>query len=77
MANKEFVYRYILVKRMLDDEKIKFEVQGKDGFTWAEASTPAGALMGGLACGLQLRDISIPMFVKDFNKVLIRANGGR
>lgn len=76
MAKKnEFVYMYTLVRRVLDDEKVNFCIEGTDGFTWSEASTPAGALMGGLACGLQLRDINIPMFVPDFGKVLSRAGG--
>lgn len=75
MSNKEFKYMYTLIRRVLDDEKVNFCIEGTDGFVWAEASTPAGALMGGLACGLKLRDINIPMFVPDFNKVLLRAGG--
>ena len=76
MENKnEFVYMYFLTKKVMEDNKVKFEVKGEDGFTWAEAGTPAGALMGSLACGLQLRDIKIPMFVPDFGKVLSRAGG--
>ena len=76
MSDKtNFKYMYTLVKRVLDDDEIKFEIIDKDGFKWNEASTPKGALLGGLACGLQLRDIEIPMFVKDFGDVLARAGG--
>lgn len=72
---KEFKYMYSLLRRVLDDETIKFEIIGKDGFKWAEASNPKGALFGALALGINLRDIEINTFVPDFGQVLARANG--
>lgn len=76
MNDKKFVYMYTLVRRVLDDEKVSFEIRGKsDDFKWSEASNPKGALMGALACGVQLNDIEIGMYVPDFNEVLMRAGG--
>lgn len=76
MSNKkEIKYMYFLVRRILDDENEKFEIVGKDGFKWSEASNAKGALFGALATGINLRDIKIDMYVPDFNQVLARANG--
>lgn len=76
MASKQnFKYMYYLVKEVLSDEKEKFKVIDSDGFEWAEAEAPKGALMGALAVGVNLKDIEINMFVPDFNQVLARANG--
>ena len=61
----------------MTDEQTSFKVVGKDGFEWSEASNAKGALMGALACGVQLRDIEINDFVPGFNEVLARAYGGR
>ena len=73
-VEKEFLYS--LFKNM-ENEKESFKVIGKDGFEWSEASNAKGALMGALACGLQLRDIEINQFIPGFNEVLARAYGGR
>ena len=72
---KEFKYMYSLIKRVLDDETVKFEVVGKDNFKWSEATNPKGALFGAMASGVSLKDIEINMFVPDFGQVLARANG--
>ena len=73
-TEKEFLYS--LFRKMTDEQKESFKVVGKDGFEWAEASSPKGALFGALACGVPLRDIEINMYVPDFNEVLNRAYGG-
>lgn len=72
---KTFKYMYSLIKRVLDDETVKFEVVGKDGFKWGDSSSPKGALFDALAVGINLKDIEIGMFVPDFGEVLQRANG--
>ena len=66
---------YSLIKRVLDDENERFEVVGKDGFKWSEATNPKGALFGALAVGINLHDIEINTFVPDFGQVIARANG--
>ena len=72
---KTFRYMYSLIKRVLDDETIKFEIIDKDGFKWSEATNPKGALFGALAVGINLHDIEINTFVPDFGQVIARANG--
>lgn len=44
-------------KTILDEETKKFQVIGKDGWMWAEATTPKGAVQGALACGVPLSKI--------------------
>ena len=44
-------------KTILDKETQKFQVIGKDGWIWAEATTPKGAVQGALACGVPLKKI--------------------
>jgi hypothetical protein len=72
---KTFKYMYSLIKRVLDDETVKFEVVGKDGFKWGNSSSPKGALFDALAVGINLSDIEINMYVPDFGDVIVRANG--
>ena len=76
LDEKEFVYTYKLMKEALDENKITFKVIGPDGFKWSEASNAKGALLGAIGSGVQLRDIEIKMFVRDFGEVLARAYGG-
>ena len=66
---------YSLIRRVMQDESVKFEVIGYDGFKWSEATNPKGALFGAMASGVNLKDIEINMFVPDFGQVLARANG--
>lgn len=76
MTEKQtFKYMYFLVHKAIDDENERFEVIGKDGFKWSEATNPKGALFGALAVGINLRDIEINTFVPDFGQVIARANG--
>lgn len=72
---KTFRYMYSLIRRVLDDETVKFEVIGKDGFKWGNSSSPKGALFDALAVGINLSDIEINMYVPDFGDVIARANG--
>lgn len=72
---KTFRYMYSLIKRVLDDETVRFEVISKDGFKWSQATNPKGALFGALAVGINLHDIEINTFVPDFGQVIARANG--
>lgn len=72
---KTFRYMYSLIRRVLDDETVKFEVIGKDGFKWGNSSSPKGALFDALAVGISLSDIEINMYVPDFGDVIARANG--
>lgn len=44
-------------KTILDEETKRFQVIGKDGWMWAEATTPKGAVQGALACGVPLSKI--------------------
>ena len=44
-------------KTILDEETKKFQVIGKDGWMWAESTTPKGAVQGALACGVPLSKI--------------------
>ena len=44
-------------KTILDEETKKFQVIGKDGWMWSEATTPKGAVQGALACGVLLSKI--------------------
>ena len=72
---KQFKYMYHLVHKAIDEKNSKFEIVGNDGFKWAEASNPKGALFGALAIGIKLNDIEINTFVPDFGEVISRANG--
>jgi hypothetical protein len=72
---KQFKYMYHLVHKAIDEENSKFEIIGNDGFKWAEASNPKGALFGALAIGIKLNDVEINTFVPDFEQVIARANG--
>lgn len=44
-------------KTILDEETQKFQIIGKDGWMWAEATTAKGAVQGALACGVPLSKI--------------------
>ena len=44
-------------KTVLNEVTERYEVIGKDGWRWAEATTPKGAVQGALACGVPLSKI--------------------
>lgn len=44
-------------KTVLNEVTERYEVIGKDGWRWSEATTPKGAVQGALACGVPLRKI--------------------
>lgn len=57
--------KYQLVKVVVENEAPVFRViDEKDNFRRAEASTARGAVLGALACGVQLRDINFGEFKK-------------
>jgi hypothetical protein len=51
---KEKYYDFKVVMNELTE---RFEVLGKDGWMWSEATTPKGAVQGALACGLPVSKI--------------------
>lgn len=46
-----------------------FRVVDEDNFRRAEAGTPRGAVLGALACGIQLRDIDFNGFKKSIGYI--------
>lgn len=52
-----------------EEEAPVFRVVDEDNFRRAEARTPRGAVLGALACGIQLRDIDFNGFKKSIGYI--------
>ena len=61
--------RKFKVVNVVECEAPVFRVVDEDNFRRAEARTPRGAVLGALACGVQLRDIDFNGFKKSIGYI--------
>ena len=56
ISKKTFYNFKVAIKGVKDDLTI-YQVIGKDGWKWSEATTPLGAVQGAKACGIPVSQI--------------------